>query len=77
MIFMKYRIFIDVSVEKQADAKKIYDCVKAQKDNFISVSKMERWKANYHRCYHDELVNKPCEMIEELKDKEAEERSIK
>ena len=71
MRFMKHRIMIDVWVEKKADAKKIYECVKAQKAKFQSASKEERWRINYHKCYHDEAVNKPCEMIEELKDKEA------
>lgn len=77
MIFMKYRILIDVSVKTEAEAKKIYDCVTAKKDKFLSVSKMERWKANYHKCYHDEPINRPCELIEEIKDKEAEQRSIR
>ena len=77
MRFMKHRIMIDVWVEKKADAKKIYECVKAQEDNFVSVSKEERWRINYHKCYHDEAVNKPCEIVEELKDKEAKQRSTR
>lgn len=68
---MNYRIMINVWVEKKDDAKKIYDIIKSDKAKFKSANKRERWSINYHKCFHDEAVNKPCEIIEEDSDKEA------
>lgn len=63
---MKYRCQIDVAFEKEQDAKDIFNLVKEKQLKAVFFKK-ETPRVNYHKCFHDESPNKPCEKIEEIK----------
>ena len=70
---MKYRVRIDLSFSKEADAKSLMDYAKKLTDKATSINEglanEEISYCDYHKCYHDE--GKPCQSIERVEVRKA------
>ena len=67
---MKYRTIIDLSFDKESDAKALMDYAKTLTSKATSINEdkenAEISFCDYHKCYHDEQTNRPCEPIEKI-----------
>lgn len=65
---MKYRVMLDLSFDKEADAKSLVDYAKNLQGKATSLNEglanEEISNIDYHLCGHDE--GKPCQKIERL-----------
>jgi len=67
---MKYRIGLDLIFEKEEDAMEAFNFLKERRNLFLTINKgkpnEEHSILEIHKCYHDEEVPKPCEIIERI-----------
>ena len=67
---MKYRVKIDLSFEEESDAKALMDYAKTLTGKATNINEdkdnAEISFCEYHKCYHDEIPRKPCELIEKV-----------
>jgi len=67
---MKYRIRFDLIFDEEGDAMGAFNYLKERRKLFCTIKKgkpdEERSVLEIHKCYHDEEVPKPCEIIERI-----------
>jgi hypothetical protein len=67
---MKYRVTINLAFDKESDAKALMDYAKTLTSKAVSINEdkdnAEISFCDYHKCYHDEIANRPCEPIEKV-----------
>jgi len=67
---MKYRIRFDLIFDEEEEAMKAFDFLKKRRNLFRTIRKgepnEERSILEIHKCYHDEDLAKPCEIIERI-----------
>jgi len=74
---MKYRVRLDLSFASESDAQTLMACARGLSGQAVSINEgqpnEEIPRLDFHKCYHDESVPKPCEVIEELRIKKLKE----
>jgi len=68
---MLYRARIDLCFDKEDVAQTIIDRAKSRLPEAVRIVRQgeptgEKSYIEIHKCYHDEPVNKPCEIIERI-----------
>jgi len=67
---MAYRITIDVMLENKGKATAIFNILKNEQVNFITINpgapNEEKSRAYIHECYHDENPSRPCVILDRL-----------
>jgi len=67
---MKYRIRLDLILEKEEDAMEAFEYLKRRRKLFLTINKgkpnEKKSLLQIHRCYHDEEPPKPCKIIERI-----------
>lgn len=67
---MKYRVNINLAFDKESDAKAFMGFAKQVSTKATSINEdkdnAEISFCDYHKRYHDEAINRPCEPIEKI-----------
>jgi len=67
---MKWRIRADIILSDESKAVDIFENLKKERDKFETINRgelnEERSRVELEKCYHDEELIKPCEIIETI-----------
>jgi len=67
---LKYRVSASLFLDRRKDAVRVFEKLKREKELFLTIRKGEpveqRSFVRLERCYHDEEVPRPCEVVEQV-----------